>query len=78
MEVMPSGIGKWHFPDAGYDRYWISDGSLVMGQKGNIPDIHPAYCGLRGLTLSSHRQHHAWDILVAAGLKQVMIKRHAN
>ena len=51
---------------------------LLCGQKGNIPDIHPAYCGLRGLTLSSHRQHHAWDKLVAAGLKQVMIKRHAN
>ena len=38
----------------------------------NIPDIHPAYGGLRGRTLSSHKQLHAWDTLVEAGLKQVI------
>ena len=38
----------------------------------NIPDIHPAYGGLRGRTLSSHRMLHSWNTLVEAGLKQVI------
>ena len=38
----------------------------------NIPDIHPAYGGLRGRTLSSLKQLHAWNTLVEAGLKQVI------
>lgn len=38
----------------------------------NIPDIHPAYGGLRGRTLSSHRMLHAWNTLVETRLKQVI------
>ncbi len=44
------------------------DKALATG----IPDIHPAYGGLRGRTLSSSRQLHAWKTLVEAGLKQVI------
>ncbi len=44
------------------------DKALATG----IPDIHPAYGGLRGRTLSSSRQLYAWKKLKEAGLQQVI------
>ena len=38
----------------------------------NIPDIAPVYGGVRGRTISSHKQAYAWKTVVAAGLKQVI------
>ena len=37
-----------------------------------IPDIAPVYGGVRGRTISSHKQAYAWKTIVAAGLKQVI------
>lgn len=37
-----------------------------------IPDITPVYGGVRGRTLSSHKQAYAWKTVVDAGLKQVI------
>ena len=38
----------------------------------SIPDIAPVYSGVRGRTISSHRQAYAWKTLVDASLKQVI------
>ena len=37
-----------------------------------IPDLAPVYGGLRGRTLSSPKQYHAWKMLVEAGITQVI------
>lgn len=37
-----------------------------------IPDIAPVYGGVRGRTLSSRKQAHAWQTVVEAGLRQVI------
>lgn len=37
-----------------------------------IPDIAPVYGGVRGRTISSHKQAYAWKTIVAAGLRQVI------
>ncbi|MBQ0058001.1 MAG: hypothetical protein KBT20_10140 [Bacteroidales bacterium] len=37
-----------------------------------IPDIHPAYGGVRGRTMSSRHQSYAWPALVEAGVKRVI------
>ena len=37
-----------------------------------IPDIAQVYGGVRGRTLSSRKQAHAWKTVVVAGLKQVI------
>lgn len=37
-----------------------------------IPDIAPVYGGVRGRTISSHKQAYAWNTVVAAGLRQVI------
>ena len=37
-----------------------------------IPDIAPVYGGVRGRTISSHKQAYAWKTVIAAGLKQVI------
>lgn len=37
-----------------------------------IPDIAPVYGGVRGRTISSHKQAYAWKTVVAAGLRQVI------
>lgn len=37
-----------------------------------IPDIAPLYGGVRGRTISSHKQAYAWKTVVAAGLRQVI------
>lgn len=37
-----------------------------------IPDIAPVYGGVRGRTISSHKQAYAWKEVAAAGLKQVI------
>lgn len=44
----------------------------------NIPDIHPAYGGIRGRTMSSRRQSFAWPILVESGLKIVIDLRDVD
>ena len=38
----------------------------------NIPDLAAVYNGVRGRTLSSHNQAHAWQTMAAAGLRQVI------
>lgn len=40
--------------------------------QANIPDLVPVYGGVRGRTMSSRRQAHAWKVLVEAGIKQVI------
>ena len=37
-----------------------------------IPDIAPVYGGVRGRTLSSHKQAYAWKTVVAAGIRLVI------
>lgn len=37
-----------------------------------IPDIAPVYGGVRGRTISSHKQAYAWKTVVEAGLRQVI------
>ncbi len=37
-----------------------------------IPDVAPVYGGVRGRTISSHKQAYAWKTIVAAGLRQVI------
>ena len=37
-----------------------------------IPDLAAVYGGVRGRTLSSHHQDNAWNVMKAAGLKQVI------
>ena len=37
-----------------------------------IPDIAPVYGGMRGRTISSHKQACAWKMVMAAGLRQVI------
>lgn len=37
-----------------------------------VPDIAPVYGGVRGRTLSSRKQAHAWQTVVEAGLRQVI------
>lgn len=37
-----------------------------------IPDIAPVYGGVRGRTISSHKQAYAWKTVVVAGLRQVI------
>ena len=37
-----------------------------------IPDLAPVYGGVRGRTLSSPKQYHAWKRLVEAGITQVI------
>ena len=54
------------------DRHEGTNLDIEKALATGIPDIHPAYGGLRGRTLSSHRQYHAWGKLVKAGLKQVI------
>ena len=38
----------------------------------NIPELAPVYGGVRGRTISSHKQAYAWKAVVAAGLRQVI------
>lgn len=40
--------------------------------QANIPDLVPVYGGVRGRTMSSRHQAHAWKVLVEAGIKQVI------
>ncbi len=54
------------------DRHATTGLDIESALATGIPDIHPAYGGLRGRTLSSRRQYHAWSKLVKAGLKQVI------
>ena len=54
------------------DRHDGTNLDIKRALDTNIPDIHPAYGGLRGRTLSSSRQLYAWKTLVEAGLKQVI------
>ena len=54
------------------DRHDDTNLDIKRALATNIPDIHPAYGGLRGRTLSSSRQMYAWKTLVESGLKQVI------
>ena len=54
------------------DRHDGTNLDIKRALDTNIPDIHPAYGGLRGRTLSSSRQLYAWKTLVESGLKQVI------
>ena len=54
------------------DRHDDTNLDINRALSTNIPDIHPAYGGLRGRTLSSSRQMYAWKTLVESGLKQVI------
>lgn len=40
--------------------------------RAGIPDVAPVYGGVRGRTISSHKQAYAWKIVLAAGLRQVI------
>ena len=40
--------------------------------QANVPDLAPVYGGIRGRTISSHKQAYAWKAVVAAGLRQVI------
>lgn len=44
----------------------------------NIPDIHPAYGGVRGRTMSSKHQSYAWPVLVEAGVNTVIDLRDVD
>ena len=44
----------------------------------NIPDIHPAYGGVRGRTMSSKHQSYAWPVLVEAGVNTVIDLRDGD
>ena len=54
------------------DRHNNTSLDMDKALSTGIPDIHPAYGGLRGRTLSSNRQLYAWKTLIEAGLKQVI------
>ena len=54
------------------DRHDDTNLDIKRALSTNIPDIHPAYGGLRGRTLSSSRQLYAWKTLVESGLRQVI------
>ena len=54
------------------DRHYRTNLDINKALSTHIPDIHPAYGGLRGRTLSSSRLFYAWKTLVEAGLKQVI------
>ena len=38
----------------------------------NVPDIMPVYGGIRGRTLSSTKQRHAWKAMAEAGIRQII------
>lgn len=42
----------------------------------NIPDIHPAYGGVRGKTMSSRSQGHAWPVIKDAGVHTIIDLRN--
>lgn len=42
----------------------------------NIPDIHLAYGGVRGRTMSSRKQRYAWPIIKEAGLHTIIDLRN--
>lgn len=43
-----------------------------------IPDIHPVYGGVRGRTLSSRKQKHAWKQIIEAGVKTIIDLRDTD
>ena len=65
-----------HGPDLSKYRVSVSprdaglDVDKILSTK--IPDLAPVYGGFRGRTLSSSKQHHAWNTLLEAGLHQVI------
>lgn len=42
----------------------------------NIPDIHPAYGGVRGKTMSSRSQGYAWPVIKDAGVHTIIDLRN--
>ena len=42
----------------------------------NIPDIHSAYGGVRGKTMSAHGQNYAWPIIKDAGVHTIIDLRN--
>lgn len=42
----------------------------------NIPDIHPAYGGVRGKTMSSRGQGYAWPVIKEAGIDTIIDLRN--
>ena len=42
----------------------------------NIPDIHPAYRGVRGKTMSSRSQGYAWSVIKEAGIDTIIDLRN--
>lgn len=42
----------------------------------NIPDIHPAYGGVRGKTMSSRSQVYAWPVIKEAGVHTIIDLRN--
>lgn len=42
----------------------------------NIPDIHPAYRGVRGKTMSSRSQGYAWPVIKDAGVHTIIDLRN--
>lgn len=42
----------------------------------NIPDIHPAYGGVRGRTMSSRGQGYAWPVIKEAGVHTIIDLRN--
>lgn len=44
--------------------------------KLNIPDIHPAYGGVRGKTMSSRSQVYAWPVIKEAGVHTIIDLRN--
>ena len=43
-----------------------------------IPDIHPVYGGIRGRTLSSRKQQHAWKQIIESGVKTIIDLRDTD
>ena len=42
----------------------------------NIPDIHSAYGGVRGKTMSAHGQNYAWPVIKDAGVHTIIDLRN--
>lgn len=43
-----------------------------------IPDIHPVYGGVRGRTMSSRHQNHAWPAIVEFGIRTIIDLRDGD
>lgn len=43
-----------------------------------IPDIAPVYGGVRGRTMSSRHQAHAWPEIIASGVKTIIDLREMD